>query len=85
MEDEIIAKAEKIVMSMISALVDRVDLAAVKIEITSSVLLIQISVGSDETGKVIGKGGRNASALRAIMGAYGARNRLKSIVEIEES
>jgi predicted RNA-binding protein YlqC (UPF0109 family) len=33
---------------------------------------------------MIGRGGRNATAIRAILGAFGARYKLKSIVEINE-
>ena len=47
-------------------------------------MLIRITVEKSETGKMIGRNGRNATAVRAILGAFGARYRLKSIVEINE-
>jgi len=84
LDDEIVSKAESIIKSIIDALVDRPDLASIRIEKASSILLIRITVERSETGKMIGRGGRNATAIRAILGAFGARYKLKSIVEINE-
>jgi predicted RNA-binding protein YlqC (UPF0109 family) len=81
---DVVIKAESIVKSIVEALVDRPDLAIITIEKASSILLIRITVEKSETGKMIGRGGRNASAIRAILGAFGARYKLKSIVEINE-
>lgn len=84
LDDEIVLKAESIVKSIVDALVDKPELAIIKVEKASSILLIRITVEKSETGKMIGRNGRNATAVRAILGAFGARYRLKSIVEINE-
>ena len=45
------------------------------------VILLEISVAKEDMGKVIGKGGRVANALRTLVGAAAAK--LKKIVMVE--
>ena len=47
-------------------------------------LLLQLSVDPDDMGKVIGRGGRTARALRAIVRAAAARRDVRASVEIIE-
>jgi len=48
------------------------------------VILLEISVAKEDMGKVIGKGGRVANALRTIVGAAAAKLRKRVMVEILE-
>ncbi len=48
----------------------------------SSVVILEISVGSLDVGKVIGKDGRIANAIRTIVKAAAAKSEKKVTVEI---
>lgn len=47
-------------------------------------LLLQLSVDPDDMGKVIGRGGRTARALRALVRAAATRRDVRASVEIVE-
>jgi predicted RNA-binding protein YlqC (UPF0109 family) len=47
-------------------------------------LLLQLKVGPEDMGKVIGKGGRTARAIRAVVKAAGVREGIHAAVEIVE-
>lgn len=47
-------------------------------------LLLKLSVSEDDMGKVIGKQGKRAKALRTIMKAVSIRNNTEVLVEITE-
>jgi len=48
------------------------------------VILLEISVAKEDMGKVIGKGGRIADALRILVGAAAAKLKKRVTVEILE-
>ncbi len=48
------------------------------------VILLEISVAKEDMGKVIGKGGRIATALRTVVGAAAAKLKKRVMVEILE-
>ncbi len=48
------------------------------------VILLEISVAKEDMGKVIGKGGRMATALRTLVGAAAAKLKKRTTVEILE-
>ncbi|TET48734.1 KH domain-containing protein, partial [Candidatus Aerophobetes bacterium] len=48
------------------------------------VTLLEISVAKEDMGKVIGKGGRIANALRILVGAAAAKLKKRVMVEILE-
>jgi uncharacterized protein len=47
-------------------------------------IAFQLRVHPEDMGKVIGKGGRTARAIRTVMRAAGARSGLGTLVEIVE-
>jgi len=49
-----------------------------------TVILLEISVAKEDMGKVIGKGGRIATALRTVVGAAAAKLKKRAVVEILE-
>ena len=49
-----------------------------------TVILLEISVAKEDMGKVIGKGGRIATALRTVVGAAAAKLKKRAMVEILE-
>ena len=44
--------------------------------------MLELSVGDGDYGKVIGRGGRTAKALRSVVKAAGARDEQRVLVDI---
>jgi predicted RNA-binding protein YlqC (UPF0109 family) len=49
---------------------------------TDGALLLELAVGPDDYGKVIGRSGRTVGALRTVLKAAGARNGRRIVVDI---
>ena len=58
---------------------DEVEVTAVEGERS---VILQLRVAGDDMGKVIGKGGRTARAIRALMRAAGSHQGITAVVEI---
>jgi uncharacterized protein len=65
-------------------LVDDPDAVRVEEEEHEDALVLRLHVAKDDVGKVIGRQGRIARALRAIVRAGGARERRRLILEIAD-
>jgi uncharacterized protein len=65
-------------------LVDDPDAVRVEEEERDDVVVLRLHVAKDDVGKVIGRQGRIARALRAIVRAGGARQRRRLILEIAD-
>jgi uncharacterized protein len=65
-------------------LVDEPDAVRVEEEVRDDSLVLRLHVAKDDVGKVIGRQGRIARALRAIVRAGGARQRRRLILEIAD-
>ena len=63
-------------------LVDEPDSVSVKETINNGEVLLELSVANDDMGKVIGKHGRIARAIRAVLKASAIIQNKKVIVEI---
>ncbi|MDP1807994.1 MAG: KH domain-containing protein [Actinomycetota bacterium] len=64
------------------ALVDKPDAVRVEVIESEKSLILQLHVDPEDVGKVIGKQGRIAKALRTVVKASAAKEGLKAIVEI---
>lgn len=69
---------------MAKALVDNPDDVKVKEVSGERVTLYELSVGSGEVGKVIGKQGRTANAMRTILNAVSTKQGKRAELEIIE-
>ena len=65
-------------------LVDEPDAVRVEEEERDDTIVLRLHVAKDDVGKVIGRQGRIARALRAIVRAGGARERRRLILEIAD-
>lgn len=74
---------KELVETIAKALVDHPDEVKVTEEVSEKGTLITLTVAKDDTGKVIGKQGRVANAIRAVAKAAGLRNGIHVIVDIE--
>ena len=66
------------------ALVDYPEQVSVNVLEGSQATVLELSVAKVDLGKVIGKQGRTAKALRIILGAASAKIRKRAILEIVE-
>jgi uncharacterized protein len=65
-------------------LVDEPEAVRVEEEERDDMIVLRLHVAKDDVGKVIGRQGRIARALRAIVRAGGARERRRLILEIAD-
>ena len=72
------------VESVIKQIVDSPNDVQVQEVKAERVILLEIRVAKEDMGKVIGKGGRVANALRTIVGAAAAKQKKRVMVEILE-
>ncbi len=73
---------EKLVETIAKALVDEPADVVVKAEKTDEQINITLTVAKDDMGKVIGKKGRIAKAIRTVVGAAAVKENKKVNVEI---
>ena len=72
----------ELVEYLAKSLVDNPDLVKVKEIEGSQSLIIELSVAPDDMGKVIGKQGRIAKAIRTVVKAAATKENKRVIVEI---
>jgi uncharacterized protein len=71
-----------LVETIVKALVDTPEEVVINETAGTSVIILEISVAQDDVGKVIGKEGRIANAIRTVVKAAAAKNDKKVTVEI---
>jgi len=76
------SSVETLIKSMVGAIVD--DVASVSVEVVDSSkgLLYEVKVGKSDVGKIIGKQGRIANAIRTLAKAAGAKDGTKIMVNV---
>ncbi len=75
---------KELVELIAKALVDNPDQVQVSILDGEQSSIIELKVAPDDVGKVIGKQGRNAQAIRTILGAAGMKMKKRLTMEIIE-
>ena len=75
---------KELVESIARALVDRPDQVQVKAVEGEQVTVLELRVHPEDLGKVIGKQGRTARAIRTILGAAGMKLKKRFVLEILE-
>lgn len=73
---------KKILIDIAKAIVDEPDEVRVNERMDGDVLHLELSVAPDDMGKVIGKGGRIAKAIRTVMKAPSTKNNQHIVVDI---
>jgi predicted RNA-binding protein YlqC (UPF0109 family) len=74
---------KELVETIAKALVDSPDQVEVTEEVNEKGTLITLSVAKEDIGKVIGKQGRVANAIRSVVKAVAIKNGVHVIVDIE--
>lgn len=75
---------EKLIAEIAKSLVDEPDSVQVSRHDEENNVTIELTVAGDDLGKVIGKQGRTARALRSILSAAAAKEDKRSRLEILE-
>ncbi|MBR4768297.1 MAG: KH domain-containing protein [Lachnospiraceae bacterium] len=74
---------KELVETIAKALVDAPDQVKVTEQVSEKGTLITLSVAKEDIGKVIGKQGRVANAIRSVVKAAGIREGIHVMVDIE--
>jgi predicted RNA-binding protein YlqC (UPF0109 family) len=73
-----------LIMAIVQALVDKPDEVQIKEVIGEHAHVLELRVAKEDLGKVIGKGGAHASAIRTLMAATSGKEKKRYILEIIE-
>ena len=73
---------KEFIRTMAQALVDEPGEVSINEVCTAQTMIFELTVTKSDVGKVIGKKGRTAAALRTILNAVSAKNRKKVVLEI---
>ncbi len=75
---------KELILTIARALVDHPDQVKVEEIKGSQNSVLELSVAKEDLGKVIGKQGRTAQAMRTILSAASAKRRQRTVLEINE-
>ena len=73
---------KKLISEMVTGIVDDTNSVSVLSEDTEKGILYEIKVGKEDVGKIIGKKGRVASAIRTVAKAAGAKRGKRVMVNV---
>jgi len=76
--------AERVLESCLRAIVDSPDDIDISVDERDRRLTLHVRVSGDDMGKIIGKRGRVANALRTLVKAAGSREGFNASVEIDD-
>jgi uncharacterized protein len=74
----------ELVQFISEALVDRPEDVSVNVVEGENSIILELKVAADDVGKVIGKGGQTAKAMRKILSAAATKLKKKSLLQIVE-
>lgn len=72
----------ELVEDIAKALVDKPDEVVVKVSEENGVTVLKLTVAEDDMGKVIGKQGRIAKAIRTVVRSVANKDKIKVTLEI---
>lgn len=75
---------KELIKYMAEALVDKPEMVSVSEIIGEQTTVIELRVAKEDLGKVIGKQGRTAKAMRTILSAASTKIRKRTVLEIIE-
>ncbi len=74
----------ELIMAIVQALVDKPDEVQIKEVVGDHAHVLELSVAKEDLGKVIGKGGAHATAIRTLLAAMSGKDKKRYILEIIE-
>jgi uncharacterized protein len=81
-EEEVAMEVKELVENLAKALVDKPEEVVVQELKGTQTTVIELKVAKEDVGKVIGKQGRTAHALRIILGAVSSKEKKNCVLEI---
>ena len=84
MEVEVSSSLRELVEYLAKALVDEMNAVNVREVEAENAKIIELRVGQGDLGKVIGKQGRTARAIRTILNAHATKMKQRAVLEIVE-
>ena len=75
---------KQLIQAIVEALVDKPEEVEIKEVIGESAHVLELHVAKEDLGKVIGRGGAHASAIRTLMAAASGKEKKRYILEIIE-
>ena len=84
MPDPVDISVYKLLLKIVVALVDRPEFVVIKTQVTEDGATFTVHAHPDDTGKLIGKQGRNAQSLRIIMSGAGKKLRQRYMIAIHD-
>lgn len=78
------SEMKNLVQFMAEALVDHPEQVSVNAVEGENSIILELKVAPDDVGKVIGKGGQTAKAMRKILSAAATKLKKKSLLQIVE-
>ena len=75
---------KELVEVLVKTLVDNPDAVRVTEVVGNNVIIIEVKVEKSDMGKVIGKHGQTASAIRTLLNATSAKLKKRAVLEILE-
>jgi predicted RNA-binding protein YlqC (UPF0109 family) len=79
-----VSELKNLVQFMAEALVDHPEQVSVNLVEGENSIILELKVAPDDVGKVIGKGGQTAKAMRKILSAAATKLKKKSLLQIVE-
>ncbi len=76
---------EELITKIVSSLVDHPENISIEAIPGDHTVIYKLAVHAEDTGKVIGKQGRTADAIRTILKALGGKQNKKVVLEIKDS
>lgn len=73
---------QSLIKNIVFSIVDSPDQVFITKEDTDKGILYQVKVGKDDVGKIIGKQGRIATAIRTVAKAAGAKQGVRVMVNV---
>ncbi len=75
---------EDMLLAMVTALVDDEDSIRISTTPAGGTVVFEVDVAKGDVGKLIGRSGKTAGALRHILGAASAKLRVRSLLAIPD-
>jgi|TARA_B100000073_G_C23674711_1_gene550075 hypothetical protein len=77
-------KVSDLIKLIVSSLVDSPDEIQITEVAGDSTTVYELKVAKDDLGKIIGKQGKTAKAIRTLLGAAAAKDKRRAVLEIIE-
>ncbi|HJO22887.1 MAG: KH domain-containing protein [Myxococcota bacterium] len=75
---------KSLILAIVRSLVDQPDQVQIKEVVGEHAHVLELRVAKEDLGKVIGKGGAHATAIRTLMAATSGKEKKRYILEIIE-